>query len=105
MLRLFAKMQTFVIKTKAFLVGRSEMDNKFALGISLGVLPTEEIFSSLAAAGISCAEISVLGEGRERLLPESENIRAMARRYGICLWSMHLPFGREEMNFCAPDAE
>jgi sugar phosphate isomerase/epimerase len=81
------------------------MDNKFALGISLGVLPTEEIFFSLAAAGISCVEISVLGEGRERLLPESENIRAMARRYGICLWSMHLPFGREEMNFCAPDAE
>ena len=74
------------------------------LGISLGRFPTDEIFASLAEAGIGCVEISILGEEIERLLPESENIRAMAKRHGICLWSMHLPFGRETMNLCAPDA-
>ena len=76
---------------------------KNALGISMSVFPTEEIFAACAKAKISCLEISILGEELSRLLPESENIRAMAERYGICLWSMHLPFGREEKNLCAPD--
>ena len=70
----------------------------------MNVLPTEEILSACAKAGICCLEISILGEEIASLLPESENIRRLAEKYGICLWSMHLPFGRETKNFCAPDA-
>ena len=77
---------------------------KNALGIYMNVLPTEEIFAACTRAKISCLEISILGEEIASLLPESENIRALAKKYGICLWSMHLPFGRETKNFCAPDA-
>ena len=78
---------------------------KNALGIYMNVLPTEEIFAACARAKISCLEISILGDGIAALLPESENIRALAKKYGICLWSMHLPFGRETKNFCAPDED
>ena len=75
-----------------------------ALGLSCGRYPTEEIFAAYAAAGIEAMELSLMGEGEyTRLGKEAASIRSMAMRHGVVLWSMHLPFGRETMNFCAPD--
>ncbi len=73
------------------------------LGISLGVFPTEEIFAKIAAAGIKCIELSTLGEDHHRIYEEADAIREMAARHGLTLWSVHLRFGRESFNICAPD--
>ena len=79
---------------------------KNPLGISLGVYPTETLFSELLAAGITHVELSLTDQMLlDRARSEAEEIRAMAQRQGICLWTLHLPFGRETMNLCAPDAE
>ncbi len=78
------------------------MKYEFSLGISLGVYPTEAIFASCAAEGIRYIELSPHDE-YERIFADAEAIKAMAARHGITLRSLHLPFGRETLNFCAPD--
>lgn len=78
-----------------------EMKNPF--GISLGVYPTEALFAELRAAGITHIELSPRDEDYPRLYEASGNICEMAKRHGLTLWSLHLPFGRETLNFCAPD--
>ena len=79
---------------------------KNILGLSCGRYPTEQIFADYAEAGIEAMELSLMGEGEyARLGEEAEKIREMAKHYGVVLWSMHFPFGRETMNFCAPDAD
>ena len=78
---------------------------RFSLGISLGVYPSDTLLADVSAAGITHIELSLSDENLERLRSETECVRAMAERNGICLWSMHLPFGRETKNFCAPDGE
>ena len=79
----------------------NEMKNP--LGVSIGVYPTETLFAEIAAAGITHIELSPRDEDYCRLYEESGNIRTMAKRHGLTLWSLHLPFGRESMNLCAPD--
>lgn len=79
------------------------MKYRFPLGISLGVYPTEEIFSGCAEAGIRYIELSPREEDLERLFSEAEAVKAMAERAGVTVRSLHLPFGGREMNFCAPD--
>ena len=74
------------------------------LGISLGVFPTDEIFAEIAAAGIKYIELSMLGEDHTRIYEEADAIRAMAKCHGLKIWSVHLRFGRETFNLCAPDA-
>jgi sugar phosphate isomerase/epimerase len=81
----------------------NEMKNP--LGVSIGVYPTEALFAEIAAAGITHIELSPRDEDYSRLFEEHESIRAMAERHGLTLWSLHLPFGRESMNLCAPDEE
>ena len=80
------------------------MQFDFPLGISLGVYPTEEIFSSVAAAGITHIELSPHDDDYSRIFAEAENIKQMAEHHGLTLWSLHLQFGRETVNLCAPDA-
>lgn len=51
---------------------------------------TEELFKSCAEAGISHIEISVSNELSKKL--DYEKIKEWADKYGITLWSFHLPF-------------
>lgn len=81
------------------------MVTDFPLGISVGVYPTEEMFSALAAAGITHIELSPHDDDYSRIFAEAENIKQMAEHHGLTLWSVHLRFGRETTNLCAPDAE
>ncbi len=78
-------------------------ESKNPLGVSIGVYPMEEIFAEIAAAGIKYIELSLHGEDYRRIFAECEGIRAMAERHGLLLWSVHLRFGRETINLCAPD--
>ena len=75
----------------------------FSLGISLGVYPSEKIFFDCAAAGIRYIELSPRTEDLERFLSGAESIKKMADDAGICLRSLHLPFGAGLYNFCAPE--
>ena len=76
----------------------------FSLGISIGAYPTEALFFEIAAAGITHIELSPSIENCRRMLSEAENIKKAARDAGLCLRSLHLPFGDTVFNFCAPDA-
>ncbi len=51
---------------------------------------TEETFAGYSRAGLSAIEISDTVEGYARL--EYEEIAALAEKYGVKIWSMHLPF-------------
>lgn len=51
---------------------------------------TEELFKSCTEAGISHIEISVSNELSKKL--DYEKIKEWADKYGITLWSFHLPF-------------
>ncbi len=79
------------------------MKYNFSLGISLGVYPTKEIFSACAEAGITHIELSPHDDDYARIFADAENIKKMAKERGICLRSLHLPFGDKSFNFCAPD--
>lgn len=63
------------------------------IGMSLGLAnQREEMFAQCKAAGIECVEISC------SYLPEAEqidfeSIKNWSEKYGISLWSFHLPFG------------
>ena len=52
---------------------------------------TDEYFSACRAAGISYVEISDNMDGYARL--DYEVLSALAKKYGVKIWSMHLPFG------------
>ncbi len=77
-----------------------------ALGLSCGRYPTEEIFAGLAEAGIEVMELVLHDDDDSaRILADGENIRRMAQRYGVCLRSLHLPFGMQTVNLGLADAE
>lgn len=50
----------------------------------------EEKFAGYSAAGLSVMEISDTIEGYARL--DYEGVRRLAEKYGVQIWSMHLPF-------------
>ena len=84
-----------------------EMENSkriydFSLGVSLGIFPTEEIFSACALAGVRFIELSPRDGEYEMFFENSARIRKMAEDAGLTLRSLHLPFGTR-INFCAPD--
>ena len=58
---------------------------------SCGKVFGEELFAAYAAAGIEAMEVSV---GRERVLEgvDLSEVARLAERYGVELWSYHLPF-------------
>lgn len=74
----------------------------FSLGVSLGVYPTEEIFSDCALAGVRFIELSPRDDEYEKFFVNAARIRKMAEAAGLTLRSLHLPFGTR-INFCAPD--
>ena len=84
-----------------------EMENSkriydFSLGVSLGIFPTEEIFSACALAGVRFIELSPRDGEYEMFFENAAQIRKMAEDTGLTLRSLHLPFGTR-INFCAPD--
>ena len=84
-----------------------EMENSkriydFSLGVSLGIFPTEEIFSACALAGVRFIELSPRDGEYEMFFENAARIRKMAEDAGLTLRSLHLPFGTR-INFCAPD--
>ena len=79
------------------------MKYDFSLGISLGVYPSREVFSACAAAGIRYIELAPHDDDYRKIFAEAENIKKMAEECGVVLRSLHLPFGSETLNFCAPD--
>ena len=84
-----------------------EMENSkriydFSLGVSLGIFPTEEIFSACALAGVRFIELSPRDGEYEMFFENAARIRKMAEDTGLTLRSLHLPFGTR-INFCAPD--
>ncbi len=79
----------------------SEYD--FSLGISIGIYPTAEILRGCAAAGIEYIELAPRDGEYLRVFSDAERIRKEARDAGVCLRSLHLPFGTKLNNFCAPD--
>ncbi|MBP3308738.1 MAG: sugar phosphate isomerase/epimerase [Clostridia bacterium] len=61
------------------------------IGLSTcGKVIDEALFASYREAGIECMEIATAPELYPTL--DMKNIRALADRYGITLWSYHLPF-------------
>ncbi len=58
---------------------------------SCGAPVTEEKFAAYRAAGISYMEISDNMEGFARL--DYGAVRTLSEKYGVKIWSMHLPFG------------
>ena len=52
---------------------------------------TEEIFSGYSSAGLEFMEISDNIEGYARL--NYSELSALSEKYGVKIWSMHLPFG------------
>ncbi len=62
---------------------------------------TEEFFKQYADAGISCMEVSVEIDKAEDL--DWPSIFAWSQKYGVELWSFHLPFYKN--NLSSPDEE
>ena len=60
------------------------------LGLSTPGFITEELFSDMKNAGIKHMEVSLSKEKTENL--DYEQVKAWAEKYGINLWSFHLPF-------------
>lgn len=64
----------------------------------------EELFENYKKAGIECMEVSM----RQHLYPDADyiGIRKWADKYGITLWSFHLPFKPfDEIDISASDSE
>ena len=71
---------------------------------SCGKVHNEELFKEYAEAGIDCIEISLNLEGSKEL--DWPSIFAWAKKYGIELWSFHLPFSPfDVINIASPDEE
>jgi len=65
---------------------------------------SEESFRGLSDYGVEAIEISLDGEGYEKL--NYQEVMALSRRYGIRLWSCHLPFTPWGMlNISKPDPQ
>ena len=78
---------------------------KNALGLYCGPIPTKEIFSAYAEAGVEVMELSPHDDDYERIFADRKNLCRMAGEHGVFMRSLHLPFGMERINFSAPDAE
>ena len=76
----------------------------YQIGLSLGAaVQCEELFKGCKEAGIQCAEIS---NGKLFLLKNLDfsAMRRYADKYGVELWSFHLPFGPFSMiDISTPD--
>ncbi len=63
---------------------------KPALSTNGGKILNEALFSAMAEAGIQAIEISRTPQEMETF--DYDEVKRLARRYGIALWSFHLPF-------------
>ncbi len=74
------------------------------LGLSSCGSPSlsEAVFAGYRDAGIRLMEISLPCERYASL--DLSAVAALARRYGVRLWSIHLPFDRDFFNIAHPDA-
>lgn len=63
-----------------FKIGLSSKSNVFS----------DELFRSYAEAGVSMVEMSNCSDGYDAI--DFEGVKKLADKYGITLWSMHLPF-------------
>ena len=64
----------------------------YKIGLSTCASPiTEEKFAAYSAAGLSVMEISDNTEGFARM--NYAEIARLSEKYGVHIWSMHLPFG------------
>jgi len=77
----------------------------YKIGMSSCAFPlSEESFRGLSDYGVEAIEISLDGEGYEKL--NYQEVMALSRRYGIRLWSCHLPFTPWGMlNISKPDPQ
>ena len=75
----------------------------YPIGLSTcNALPTEDLFAAFAAAGIPKMEISTNMRGYEQI--NLAAAKALSERYGIEIWSLHLPFSPfSEMDIAALD--
>ena len=78
------------------------MKYNFAIGISLGVYPSEEIFCACAKAGIRYIELAPHDDDYRKIFAEAARAKQMAETAGVTIRSLHLPFS-DRLNFCAPD--
>ncbi len=79
------------------------MKYDFSLGISLGVYPTKEILFTAAQAGVRYIELAPIYDECPKILADASRIKEEANAVGIAIRSLHLPFGSQTLNFCAPD--
>ncbi len=63
---------------------------KYAVGLSTPGFVNEQLFADMARAGINHIEISVDKKKSEEL--DYTRLKEWSEKYGICLWSFHLPF-------------
>ncbi|MCQ2429492.1 MAG: sugar phosphate isomerase/epimerase [Clostridia bacterium] len=63
----------------------------FPIGMSTsGLDPTEEVLADYAREGITHIEVSIGNDDFDRI--DWPTVRALCGKYGITLWSVHLPF-------------
>ena len=68
----------------------------YKIGLSSGSNITEELFANYQRAGISAMEISVSLDKYGTL--DYAEIARLAEKYGITLWSFHLPFWKYDIS-------
>ena len=72
------------------------VDSMLEIGISTaGSRPTEAFFRSLAEAGVGNTEVSLTYE--DSLSLDYAELSALSKKYGVKLWSYHLPFGAPDV--------
>lgn len=63
----------------------------YPIGMSTcGLMPEEAVIKDYAAAGITHLEVSVNNDNCDKV--NWAEVRTLADRYGVTLWSVHLPF-------------